>query len=165
MKKLLLRFRQFIQTYLWKSEELPTRKALACAVGLGIAFSPFWGFHTLLAVLLSWVFRLNKILTIGFSAITIPPLVPVIVAAQVGLGGFLLGGKDSIKNTIGNGISLSSILNTGAHLLVGGILLAVMVGVISYIAALYLLQKNSPNTLNKNEPKKFRFIEPSESLR
>jgi len=127
--------------YLWKSDELPSKKALACAVGLGIAFSPFWGFHTLLALLLAWVFRLNKILTIGFSAITIPPVVPFVVAAQVSLGGLLMGGKEDVKKSIGRGISLTSILNAGAHMMAGGILLAVMVGVISYVTILYLLKK------------------------
>jgi uncharacterized protein (DUF2062 family) len=100
VKKILLRFRQFIQMYLWKSDELPSKKALACAVGLGIAFSPFWGFHTLLVLLLAWVFRLNKILTIGISAITIPPVVPFVVGAQVSLGGLLMGGKEDVKKAL-----------------------------------------------------------------
>lgn len=137
----MLCFRQFNQNYLWKSKELPTRKALACAVGLGIAFSPFWGFHVLLAVFFAWVFRLNKVLTIGFSAITIPPTVPFIVAAQIGLGRLLLEGKDAVKNSIIHEICLSSILNIGVHLLIGGVLLAVLVGAISYYAVLYWLQK------------------------
>ncbi len=152
MKKLFFRFKQFIQIYIWKSDELPNKKALACAVGLGIAFSPFWGFHTLLALLLSWVFRLNKILTIGFSTITIPPIIPVIIAAQVSLGGFLLGDKNSVKNIIGNGISPYSILNIGTHLLVGGLLLAVMVGVISYLALLFICyRRSSLKTLKKSK--------------
>lgn len=145
VKKLRLRFRQFIQTYLWKSDESPAKRALACAVGMGIAFSPFWGFHILLAVFLAWLFRLNKILTIGFSTITIPPIVPLVIAAQVGLGGLIFGGSISVKNSVSNGITLSVLLNTGAHLLIGGVLLALLVGAISYYSVLYLLQKKLSN--------------------
>lgn len=147
----MLRLRQFIQMYLWMTNESPAKRALACAIGLGISVSPFWGFHTFLAVFLAWVLKLNKVLTIGFSAITIPPVVPFIVAAQVGLGRLILEGKDAVKNMIVHEISHSSILNTGVHLLFGGVLLAVLVGGISYYMLLYILLKKSYNTGQNND--------------
>ena len=41
--------------------EQPERLAAAWAVGLTIGFSPLMGLHTVLALLLALVFRLNKV--------------------------------------------------------------------------------------------------------
>lgn len=148
MKKLWFRFQQFVQNYLWRSDESPAKRALACAVGLAISVSPFWGFHMVLAVLFSWVFKLNKILTIGFSAITIPPIIPLVIAAQVSIGGVIFGKTNIVKNTMQDGVKLTSLLDVGFQLFVGGTLLALVVGVVSYFPLLYVLQK-------KISPKRF----------
>lgn len=141
MKKFWFRFQQFVQNYLWRSNESPAKRALACAVGLAISVSPFWGVHMVLAVLFSWLFKLNKILTIGFSAITIPPIIPLVVAIQVSIGGVILGKTNIVKNTIQHGIKITSLLDVGFQLFVGGILLALVVGVFSYYPLLYVLKK------------------------
>ncbi len=141
MKKLWFRFKQFVQNYLWRSDEPPARRAMACAVGLAISVSPFWGLHVLLAAFFSWIFKLNKILTIGFSAITIPPIIPLVVTAQVSIGGVIFGKTNIVKNTLQHGVKLSSLLDAGYQLFVGGILLALVVGVISYYLLWYMLQK------------------------
>ncbi len=43
------------------------------------------------AIAASYLFRLNKILTIGSSAISLPPLIPVIIYGSYRLGGLILG--------------------------------------------------------------------------
>jgi len=40
-------------------QETPQRTALAFAIGVFIAFSPTYGFHTLSALFCAWAFRLN----------------------------------------------------------------------------------------------------------
>jgi uncharacterized protein (DUF2062 family) len=42
-------------------EESPERVAAAIAVGIGVGFSPFMGFHIWIALGLAFIFRLNKI--------------------------------------------------------------------------------------------------------
>ena len=37
---------------------------------------PIWGFQMLAALFLSYIFRLNKIIVLLFSNISIPPLIP-----------------------------------------------------------------------------------------
>jgi len=41
-------------------DETPHDLALAFAAGVFVAFSPFIGLHTLMVLLLAWIFRLNK---------------------------------------------------------------------------------------------------------
>ena len=66
-------------------------KTLSVATGVFIGLSPVWGFQTVTAIAASYLFRLNKILTIGSSAISLPPLIPVIIYASYRLGGYILG--------------------------------------------------------------------------
>jgi uncharacterized protein (DUF2062 family) len=59
-------------------EETPERVAAAIGLGVGIGFSPFIGLHLALALLLAWLFHLNKIDTVlGTLAGQIPTWTPV----------------------------------------------------------------------------------------
>jgi uncharacterized protein len=73
-------------------DDPPERTALAFAVGVFIAFSPFLGLHTLLATLVAFLFRFNKLAIYTGTFINNPflTLVPIIFASY-GLGARLLG--------------------------------------------------------------------------
>jgi uncharacterized protein (DUF2062 family) len=73
-------------------DDPPERTALAFAVGVFIAFSPFLGLHTILATLVAFLFRFNKIAIYTGTFLNNPflTLVPIILASY-GLGARLLG--------------------------------------------------------------------------
>ncbi len=73
-------------------DDPPERTALAFAVGVFIAFSPFLGLHTILATVLAFLFRFNKIAIYTGTFVNNPflTLVPIIVASY-GLGALLTG--------------------------------------------------------------------------
>jgi len=73
-------------------DDPPERTALAFSVGVFIAFSPFLGLHTLLATLIAFLFRFNKVAIYSGTFINNPflTLVPIIVASYA-VGAFLLG--------------------------------------------------------------------------
>lgn len=73
-------------------DDPPERTALAFAVGVFIAFSPFLGLHTILATLVAFVFRFNKVAVYSGTFINNPflTLVPIIIASYA-VGAFLLG--------------------------------------------------------------------------
>src|ERR1041384_3524999 len=73
-------------------DDPPERTALAFAIGVFIAFSPFLGLHTLLATLLAFLFRFNKLAIYTGTFVNNPflTLVPIVVASY-GLGARLLG--------------------------------------------------------------------------
>jgi uncharacterized protein (DUF2062 family) len=56
----MTRLRQLAQLAL-QVEDTPTRAALAFALGVFIAFSPFLGIHTAIALGLAFLFRLNRV--------------------------------------------------------------------------------------------------------
>jgi uncharacterized protein (DUF2062 family) len=73
-------------------DDPPERTALAFSVGIFIAFSPFLGLHTIMATLIAFLFRFNKIAIYTGTFVNNPflTLVPII-AASYALGALLLG--------------------------------------------------------------------------
>lgn len=73
-------------------DDPPERTSLAFAIGVFIAFSPLLGLHTILATLIAFLFRLNKVAIYTGTFINNPflTLVPIIVASYA-IGAFVLG--------------------------------------------------------------------------
>ena len=73
-------------------DDPPERTALAFSLGVFVAFSPFLGLHTILATLIAFVFRFNKVAVYSGTFINNPffTLVPIIIASYA-IGAFVLG--------------------------------------------------------------------------
>jgi len=73
-------------------DDPPERTALAFSIGVFIAFSPFLGLHTILATLIAFLFRLNKLAIYTGTFVNNPflTLVPIIIASYA-IGAFVLG--------------------------------------------------------------------------
>lgn len=73
-------------------DDPPERTALAFSIGIFIAFSPFLGLHTILATLLAFLFRFNKVAIYTGTFVNNPilTLVPIILASYA-TGAFLMG--------------------------------------------------------------------------
>ncbi|MBA2704447.1 MAG: DUF2062 domain-containing protein [Blastocatellia bacterium] len=75
-------------------DDPPERTAFAFSIGVFIAFSPLLGLHTILATLVAFLFRFNKIAVYTGTFINNPfvTLVPIIISSYA-IGAFLLGGR------------------------------------------------------------------------
>jgi uncharacterized protein len=73
-------------------DDPPERTALAFSIGVFIAFSPFLGLHTIMATLIAFIFRFNKIAIYTGTFINNPflTLVPII-AASYAVGALVTG--------------------------------------------------------------------------
>jgi uncharacterized protein (DUF2062 family) len=73
-------------------DDPPERTALAFSIGVFIAFSPLLGMHTILATLVAFLFRFNKIAVYTGTFLNNPfiTLVPIIISSYA-IGAFLLG--------------------------------------------------------------------------
>jgi hypothetical protein len=73
-------------------DDPPERTALAFSVGVFIAFSPFLGLHTIMATVVAFLFRFNKIAIYTGTFLNNPflTLVPII-AASYAVGALLMG--------------------------------------------------------------------------
>lgn len=91
IRKFQTRLRQFVTTLL-KEDLTPGRAAAAVFLGLFIGIVPIYGFQTLAAVGVAFLFRLNKPLTLAGTFINNPLLQAPIVVGSVEIGYFLRGG-------------------------------------------------------------------------
>jgi uncharacterized protein (DUF2062 family) len=87
-------WKRIVREQLFHFSEPAHVKAFSAGLGVLIGLSPFWGLQTLLAVTISLLFRLNKVLTIAFSYISFPPLIPLIIYLQWLCGGLFFPSPD-----------------------------------------------------------------------
>jgi uncharacterized protein (DUF2062 family) len=75
-----------------KLNEPPHRLALAFALGIFIAFSPWLGLHIVSAVFLAWLFRLNKVVVVTASFVNNPWTIVPMYAFCLWFGVKITGG-------------------------------------------------------------------------
>jgi uncharacterized protein len=135
-------------------DDPPERTALAFSIGVFIAFSPFLGLHTIMATVIAFVFRFNKVAIYTGTFINNPffTLVPIIIASYA-VGAFVLGrpiripeeGLELLKNPhVFSGDYYRRIFVQSWHIVwpfaVGGMLLSVVCSVLAYPITLRALR-------------------------
>jgi hypothetical protein len=121
---------------LWKArlgallqlDDSPRRTAAALAIGVFLSFTPFWGFQTLLALLVATVFRLNRAVTVTGTWLNLPWFAPFVYAGAVKLGALMLP-------------ELSGLAGLSAWLLVGSTTLGLAAGVLTWVVAFSLMRR------------------------
>lgn len=109
----------------------PRKLALAVAVGVFVGFTPFWGVHLALAVVLASFLRLNRVLVYAAANVVNPVTVAPIVFAEVQVGHRLLHGTWLT-------LRLADVMDLGfagllGSFVVGGLLLGVVAGAMAWV--------------------------------
>ncbi len=122
------------------STDTPSKKAFSIALGVFIGLSPFWGLHTLLVILLAFIFKLNKPIAFAFSNVSLPPFIPFIIFFSLQIGGWILGEPLSLSlDSITTDFDFLTNLKT---YILGSLVLAVLgafvFGGIGYLSILYI---------------------------
>lgn len=129
-------------------DDPPERTALAFAIGTFIGFSPLLGLHTILAALVSVVWRLNKVAILTGSFLSNPWTIAPIVGASWAIGRLIIGSPPVELPQA----SLSALLTAEFwHLIaaqwrqllpfaVGATILSIVSAAISYPLMLYILR-------------------------
>jgi uncharacterized protein len=113
---------------LYHLDDSPWRTALALAVGVFLSFTPFWGFQTVLALLLATVFRLNRAVTVTGTWLNLPWFAPFVYAGALKLGSLMLP-------------DLSGLAGLSAYLLVGSTTLGLAAGLVTWVIAFGLMRR------------------------
>ena len=138
-------------------DDPPERTALAFSIGIFIAFSPFLGLHTIMATVIAFAFRFNKVAIYTGTFINNPflTLVPIIIGSYA-VGAFFLGRPLQIP---AEGIELLKdphlfsrdyyrrlFLQSWNHIVwpfsVGGMILSVVCSLLAYALTLWALRKH-----------------------
>ena len=106
---------------------------------------PLWGFQMLIAIAVSVYFRLNKVLVLLASQISIPPMIPIILYISHLIGGFWMGDRAeviSFSKGLSPDVLKNSSINTFIQYILGGATLAVLAGLAGGIITFVLLTVN-----------------------
>jgi hypothetical protein len=132
-RKGFLRGLDYIRKRLHRLPDSPHRIALGFACGALASFTPFFGFHIVLAVALGWAVRGNLLAAAFGTVVGNPVTFPFIAAASLELGWWILSDKPM---TPGEGLSAAWLLDNIELIflpyLVGGILPGLATAAISY---------------------------------
>ena len=99
------------------------------AFGVFMGIVPIWGFQLIVAIALSFVFRLNKALVIIAANISIPPMWPLILFLSYQAGAVWMG-ENAQHITFNREITLEMFKNNLVQYALGAVTLAIGSGVI-----------------------------------
>ncbi len=126
-------------------QESPERTALAFAIGVAIAFCPFYGFHMALVGLSTWALRLNLIALLAGAFVNNPWTVVPILGATYWTGALILGRNDSPSfnwDDLSFQAIYQQVMPYAVPFILGGIILSVVTAVLAYPVTLYLVNKH-----------------------
>lgn len=107
---------------------------------------PLWGFQLAIAITLSFVFRLNKVLVILAANISIPPMIPVILFLSHYAGRFWMG-ESAQRLSFSNDISYQVVQDHFIQYAIGAMTLATLAGFVvggaTYIVLIFVRRLKS----------------------
>lgn len=134
--------KRFIKEDVLESDGSNRIKAFSIALGVFVGFSPFWGFHTLIVISLSVLFKLNKVLAFFASNVSLPPFIPFIIAASLFLGSPFVHGD---SNIFSQELNFDLVKNNLLQYVIGSFILATSASAILGAATFLFLNKVSPD--------------------
>jgi len=128
--------RKFIDTQILHSSDTNPRMAAAMGWGVFCGIIPIWGYQMIFAGVSAHFLKLNKVIAIVFSNISVPPMIPFILYGSMVVGAKVLNIENqfSISN-----VSLESVgLGLGQYV-IGSLILALISGLVVFLISLLLM--------------------------
>lgn len=122
--------RNFFRRNITHSPESNLRLAAAMGWGVFCGIVPIWGYQMIFAAVSAHFMRLNKLIAIVFSNISVPPMIPFILYGSYWTGGKILGIPISLAL---HDISLQRMAECLVQYLVGSLCLAAVCGMLIWL--------------------------------
>lgn len=129
--------RRFFERNVLHAPDSNLRMAAAMGFGVFCGIVPLWGYQMIFAGVAAHFLRLNKVVAVVFSNVSIPPMIPFILYGSYLMGGVVLGRPASLS--IGD-MSLERLGESLAQYLAGSFVLAVACGA-AVTAVAYVVMK------------------------
>ena len=134
--------KRFFKENVLESDGSNETKAKSIALGFFIGLSPFWGFHSFLAITLSVYFKLNKLLTFMSSQVTFPPLIPLIIFLSMMVGAPFVANTANLQD---QAFDLEFIKNNLTQYIIGSFILSISCSLTFGFISYFILEKFNPS--------------------
>ena len=137
--------KNFIDKQILHSKDTNLQMAAAMGWGVFCGIIPLWGYQMVFAGVSAHFMKLNKIVAVVFSNISIPPMIPFILYGSMVAGAWILN-IDNIFSI--DNISLQSVGQSISQYLIGSIVLATISGVVVFtlsLLAMIICKRSSKN--------------------
>ena len=128
--------RHFFEREVLRSPESNLRMALSIGWGVFCGIIPLWGYQMVFALATAHLLRLNRVVAVVCSNISIPPMIPLILYGSVVMGAWVLGLENGFSF---QRISFEEIAQSLTQYVVGSIALALLAGVVVTIVAWFVM--------------------------
>jgi glycosyltransferase involved in cell wall biosynthesis len=129
--------RIFYRRYLLSPHESNFKKAASIGLGICLGIMPVWGWQMAIAIALAHFFRLNKVLTVVASNISIPPMIPFILWGSYALGGLIIDSPTELQE--GAKYTLEFVRDNLFQYITGAVALALAMGLLTGLLTLGVL--------------------------
>ncbi len=126
----------FIERNITKNEESNFKIAAAMSLGVVFGIVPIWGYQMIAVAAVAHLLRLNKVIALVFSNISIPPMIPFILYGSL-LSGAIVLGRESVVDF--STINFESVSQDLVQYILGASLLALVAGVVVFVVAYAIL--------------------------
>jgi len=152
------KFTKVVKEQLFLHNENPAKLSIAMGFGVFMGIFPIWGFQMIAAALVAHFFKLNKIVVLAFSNISLPPFIPFIIYFSYSIGGLVMDNPIEfthdtlyyLKDQILEGNFYNTLNEFGYSILqyiIGSIILGLFLGFatgfLSYVIIRVLNRKNT----------------------
>lgn len=142
--------KNFIRKELFNPAEPAHIKAISVGIGVFCGIIPLWGWQTILAITLSLALRINKIITITASSVSITPLLPLILYFSYFTGGFFIGDRPTFSER--QSIDLEFIKVHFLQYFIGAFVFALVAGFVTGLFTFGVLKLAPRRTPDKRSP-------------
>lgn len=123
--------KEFFSKQVFHTPDSNFRMAAAMGWGIFCGIIPIWGYQMVFAALSAHFMKLNKIVALVFSNISIPPMIPFILYGSVWMGALILNEPVAVSFT---DISLESVAQSLLQYVLGSFILAAAAGAVVMLA-------------------------------
>ncbi len=126
------RVKGIVRTQLLHSRDSNMRLAMAMGWGMFCGIAPIWGWQMVFAGVTAHALKLNKVVAMVFSNVSIPPMIPFILYGSMVVGARVL----NIDNVFSlDHISMAAIGLAAGQYLIGSLGLAVLAGFMVFLSS------------------------------
>jgi glycosyltransferase involved in cell wall biosynthesis len=131
-------FRELVRKHLLGPDESNFKKSASVALGIFMGIAPVWGWQMAIALALAILFKLNKVITLVASNISIPPLFPLILVASYFTGGLVLDHHEPLN--LDSGITMEFVRKNIFQYIVGSLVFGTAMSILAGLLTWLLLK-------------------------